>query len=40
MGEGIMKLVISIRGKPAYILGVMAGLIAQHGGDTPVSKIK
>jgi|GEM_PF-6779527 hypothetical protein len=35
-----MKLVLRIHGKPSYIVGVLAGLIAQHGGNTPVSKIK
>jgi stage V sporulation protein SpoVS len=33
-----MKLVIRLSGKPAYILGALAGLIAQHG-NKPVKEI-
>jgi hypothetical protein len=34
-----MKLIIRLSGKPAYILGALAGLIAQHG-NVPVKDVK
>ena len=33
------KLVLRLSGKPSYILGALAGLIAQLGGDFKVAEV-